>query len=256
VQTSAGAVTAEVTLLPIYTAVDTAEQAARLHEQALDHFNEGRDTVAIELLEQSLRLDPTQADAFEALGVLLGRAGQYHEAIDIFRRLEEAAPAEPMVHTNLSLFYMKIGDIEEAERQKALATLKKFGGGMEPVDAETLAAQEREARHAAARSKQSMFAEVLAFEPDDALALMGMGRALTDLDDPAAAEPYLNRALHAQADNSSLYASLGKVLLELDRAPEAADVLQRGIDVASRKGDLMTLREMEHRLRMLDVNKD
>ncbi len=71
------------------------------------------------LLEEALRLDPSFADGYEALGVLLGRTGKFAEAIDIFKRLEEVAPNEPMVHTNLSLFYMKLGDKTAAEEEKA-----------------------------------------------------------------------------------------------------------------------------------------
>ena len=51
------------------------------------------------------------------IGVMLGKTGRFHEAIDFFRRLEEVAPDEPMVNTNLSVFYMKIGDKQTAEDQ-------------------------------------------------------------------------------------------------------------------------------------------
>ena len=52
--------------------------------------------------------------------MILGRSGRYREAIETFRRLEEIAPDEPMVHTNLSLYFMKVGDIEAAERHKTV----------------------------------------------------------------------------------------------------------------------------------------
>ena len=78
------------------------------------------------MLADALRLEPTFADAYELIGVILGRAGRYHEAIDFFRRLEEVAPEEPMVHTNLSLYYMKIGDRTQAEEEAAKATTKQF----------------------------------------------------------------------------------------------------------------------------------
>jgi hypothetical protein len=58
---------------------------------------------------------------------------------------------------------------------------------------------------------------------------------------------YYEKAVkNAQVDG--LYLSRGKLLQQLGRQDEAADVLQRGIEVASRRGDLMPLREMEHRL--------
>ncbi|RLB92358.1 MAG: hypothetical protein DRH76_11400 [Deltaproteobacteria bacterium] len=185
--------------------------------------------------------------------MILGRLAKYHEAIDIFRRLEEVAPAEPMVHTNLSLFYMKVGEKEEAERQLALATMKKFGVGVDPRQAAEMAAQERHTLHQEAERKKNMFAEVLAIDPDDALALMGMGQALDVLDETEAAADCLLHAIAQQTQNSALYASCGKVLEKLGRVTEAAAVLRAGIAVASRKGDLMPLTEMEHRLRLLDL---
>ncbi len=241
----------EVALLPLHQGADDGARAAWLHDQALRNFAAGRDQAAAVMLEESLRLDATNAEAFEALGVILGRQQKFHEAIDIFRRLEEVAPEEPMVHTNLSLFYMKIGDREEAERQKALGTMKRFGVGTTPAAAAELAAREAGARTVEAERKRAMFAEVLALDPDDALALMGMGQALADLGETAAAADHLRRALANQADNSALHVSYGRMLGELGRIDEAAEVYRRGIVVASRRGDLMPLREMEHRLQLL-----
>ena len=241
----------EVALVPLHRAANVAELAGHLHDQALEHFSAGRDEQAVELLEQALRLDPTGAEAFEALGVILGRQEKYHEAIDIFRRLEEIAPEEPMVHTNLSLFYMKIGEKDEAERQKAFATMKKFGVTVDGARAAEMAAEEERLRREDAARKKAMFAEVLDIDPDDPLALMGMGQALDTLGETAAAVSYLQRALAGQPDNSALHAVCGRVLEKMDRTAEAAAVFRQGIAVASRKGDLMPLREMEHRLRLL-----
>ncbi|MFN2370864.1 MAG: tetratricopeptide repeat protein, partial [Candidatus Krumholzibacteriia bacterium] len=123
-----GATTAEVILLPFHDATDQAARARRLHERAVHLFSRGQDGRAVALLEEAVTLDPGYAEAYEALGVILGRGERFHEAIDVFRRLEEIAPDDPMVHTNLSLYYMKIGDKDEAERQKAAATMKRFAG--------------------------------------------------------------------------------------------------------------------------------
>ncbi|HPF69274.1 MAG TPA: tetratricopeptide repeat protein [Candidatus Krumholzibacteria bacterium] len=242
---------AEVVLLPFHDATDAARRARRLHERAIHLFSRGEDDRAASLLEQALGLDPGYAEAYEALGVILGRSGRYHEAIDVFRRLEQVAPDEPMVHTNLSLFYMKIGDREEAERQKAQATLKRFAG----LDGERTARERAEADAAARRTdaerKLAMFGEVLAFDPDDPLALMGLGNALVTLERLAEAEPHLARACAVQKDNSAAFAAHGKVLERLGRTNDARAAYRAGVVVASRKGDLMPLREMEHRLLVL-----
>ena len=244
---------AEVVLLPFHQAGDAVERARHLHERAVQSFSQGRDDEAVSLLEEALRLDPTHADTYEALGVILGRNERFHEAIDIFKRLEEVAPLEPMVHTNLSLFYMKIGDKEEAERQLARATEKRFLGLDDAQATREQAEAEEAARRVDAERKAAMFAEVLEIDPDDPLALMGLGNALAVLEEFAAAEPHLARACAVQKDNSAAFVAHGKVLERLGRETEAAEVYRDGVDVASRKGDLMPLREMEHRLLMLSA---
>lgn len=253
VDTGIGPVTAEVVLLPFFRAQDDGDKARHLHEQAINLFSRGGDEEAVVLLEEALRLDPELHDAYEALGVILGRTERYIQAIEIFRRLEEVAPNEPMVHTNLSLFYMKIGDKDEAERQKAQATLKRFAGAGDPLEARVLAEAAAAGRREEAQRKIGMFSAVLEFDPEDPLALMGMGNALTDLQQYGRAADCLANALRLQEDNSALYAALGKVLETLERVEEAAEIYRRGVEVASRRGDLMPLKDMEHRLLMLGV---
>jgi folate-binding protein YgfZ len=248
--TPAGLVAAKIVMLPFHAGGVPADRARGLHERAVHLFSQGQDLEAANLLEAAIRFDPTHRDSYEALGVILGRGERYHEAIDIFHRLEEVAPEEPMVHTNLSLYYMKIGNREEAERQRALSSAKQFGGN----DPEVMRQQEKSAKLARiddAQRKRAMFAEVLAMEPDDSLALMGMGNALSELGKYDDAEQYLGKAVSEEQNNSTLYLSHGKVLEKLGRNDEAREVLQRGVVVASRRGDLMPLREMEHRLLLL-----
>ena len=124
--------------------------------------------------------------------------------------------------------------------------------GTDPAEAARLAAEDQRVRRDEAARKQAMFAEVLELDPDDPLALMGLGQALETLGDDRGAAEHLARALAGQPGNSPLYASYGRVLARLGRTAEAAAVYRDGIAVASRKGDLMPLREMEHRLRLLD----
>jgi len=243
--------TAEVRLSPLHAGADAADLARRLHERAVHRFGRGDDDGAVELLQQALRHDPALAEAAEALGVILGHAGRYHEAIDIFRQLEEIAPDEPLVHTNLSLFYMKIGDKQEAERQREQATLKRFASLDDAREAAERAAAEKAARREDAARKLAMFGEVLEIDPHDPLALLGAGSALATLERHAEAEPLLGRAVAAQPDNSALYLAHGRALELLGRGDEAAAVFRAGVAVASRKGDLQPLREMEHRLLLL-----
>ena len=242
---------AEVTLLPFVRAADTALRADGLYDEAVRRFADGEDDRALALLERALALDPAHADSWEAVGVILGRSGRFAEAIDTFRRLEEVSPDEPMVHTNLSLYYMKLGDLESAERHRAQATMTRFGAMAGEAAAAEQERAEAERLRADAERRLAMFTEVLEIDTDDPLALTGAGKALLELDRHAEAEPILARACAAQADNSPVYALHGRVLERLGRADEAAAVYRRGIEAAARKGDLMPLREMENRLLLL-----
>jgi Flp pilus assembly protein TadD len=250
-QADGTSVVAHVRLSPLHAAAGAGDLARRLHERAVHRFSRGDDDGAIALLEQALRADPSLAEAAEALGVILGRGGRYHEAIDIFRRLEELAPNEPIVHTNLSLFYMKIGDRQEAERQREQATLKRFASLDDAREAAERAEAEAAARRQDAARKLAMFTEVLELDPEDPLALLGAGNALATLDRQVEAEPLLGRAVAAQPDNSALYLAHGRALELLGRGDEAAATYRAGVVVAGRKGDLQPLREMEHRLLLL-----
>ena len=242
---------AEVRLLPFYRAADTASRVAFLHDRAIRLFASGDDAKAQALLEEALRLDPSFADGYEALGVLLGRTGKFTEAIDIFKRLEEVAPNEPMVHTNLSLFYMKLGDKVTAEEEAAKGTVKqfsRFAGMKKSADA---AAQEEAHKRAEAERKRAMFEEVLEIDAEDPIALFGLGNALTVLKDFEGAERVLAKSCAVQSDNSAAYLARGKALEMLNREADAVAVYRAGMNVASKKGDLMPLKEMERRVLLL-----
>jgi folate-binding protein YgfZ len=239
-----------VSLMPVYAAPDAAGRVHALYDLAIRSYADGDVPRAMELFEGALRLDPTFADAYEAIGVILGKEGRYHEAIDFFRRLEEVAPDEPMVNTNLSLYYMKIGDKETAEDESGKATLKGMarqrGRAAMAVDQDL----EDGKRKDAAR-KRDMFRRVLEIDADDAIALFGLGNALLTLGDPDGAARHLARAVSTDKNNSAVYVSLGKAFERLERTTEAVATYRAGLEVASRRGDLMPAREMEHRLLLL-----
>jgi len=99
-----------------------------------------------------------------------------------------------------------------------------------------------------ARRKKEMFAEVLEIDPDDPIALFGLGNALAVLSEWEAAAAAYERAVSFDPGNSAIYLAHGKALEELGRADQAEGVYRAGMEVASKKGDLMPLKEMEHRL--------
>ena len=245
-------VDAQVRLLPFYSAPDRGERVAWLYDQGVRDFAAGREDEALEKLEEALRLDPSFSDGYEAVGVMLGRSERFHEAIDIFKRLEEIAPHEPMVNTNLSLYFMKIGDKESAEAEAARAMQKDMAGKTgRSVDSETLDRVMAEQQEADARRKKEMFGQILEIDPEDPVALFGMGNAAAALREWESAISAYARAIAAEAENSALYLAQGKALEQVGRGAEAEVAYRAGMEVASRKGDLMPLKEMEHRVLLL-----
>jgi tetratricopeptide (TPR) repeat protein len=245
-------VIAKVELLPFYSAPDLADRVAWLYDRAVRHFAGSREDVALTMLEEALRLDPSFSDGYEAVGVMLGRSERFHEAIDIFKRLEEIAPDEPMVNTNLSLYFMKIGDKESAEAEAARAMQKEMAQKSgRAVDAEALDRVMAEQQQADARRKKEMFGQVLEIDPDDPIALFGLGNAAAVLGEWDSAVAAYARATGAEADNSAIYLAHGKALEQIGLGGRAEAVYRAGMEVASRKGDLMPLKEMEHRVLLL-----
>jgi folate-binding protein YgfZ len=245
-------VDATVTPLPFYAA--GAQQALTLLDAGLRQFASAKDakseTAAADTLRQAITLDPTLADGYEALGVLLSRQGQYEEAVALMQRLLEVDPNRVMAHTNLSIYYLKLGDKEKAEEEKAKATLlsmklkAKASGLMPPTDPDA----ERRKREAALRDRIRLFENALAVSPEDPLGNFGLGGAYMELGEYAQAVPCFEKTLAAQPTHSVAYLSLGKCYEALADWPNARKTYENGIEVAARRGDRMPLTEMQQRL--------
>jgi hypothetical protein len=65
------------------------------------------------------------------------RKGDYAAAIVEGHKAEELRPGEQLVHTNLSLFYMKAGDKEKAEHHGLQARIAGWRENMAPPPAGT-----------------------------------------------------------------------------------------------------------------------
>lgn len=237
-----------VKLLPFYKTLTREEKAKAYYEKSLTLFAENKEEESVKLLKKAIKNKPDFADAYEALGVILSRLEKYHEAIEIMNKLTEVSPDEPMARTNLSIFYMKIGNKDEAEAQMAKATTIKFMNAMkENKNKKALEAKKKEEIEMI-RERMEMFVEVLETEdPEDLIANYGMGKSHYDLEEFSQAIPYFQKAVEIQKDYSMAFLYLGKSLEKEQKISEALEVYKKGIIAASQKGDLMPLREMEQR---------
>lgn len=239
---------ASVRRLPFYAPISLTDQAETLLNQALDVFANGDETRAIPLLQAAIQRNPHLADAYESLGVILSRQGLHHEAIAVMKQLAEVAPEEPMAQTNLSRFYMLLGDKSTAEQHMAEATRLNMLRNQREFQAQQVLNQQKEQERQQKLDLMEMFREVLESEdPDDLIANFGLGKALVDLERFGEAIPYLQKATRIDPLYSAAWLQLGKAHEANQDLQRAFEVYSKGMDAAAEKGDLMPLKEMEQR---------
>ena len=98
----------------------------REFEKAVDLFGQGKRDEAAMALCALIEENPDFYDAYESLGMIYYKMGRLDEAIEWTERLAALKPDDAMAHTNLSVFYMKKGDKEKAEVEKAKAVVLNF----------------------------------------------------------------------------------------------------------------------------------
>ncbi|WP_373533190.1 tetratricopeptide repeat protein [Vampirovibrio sp.] len=242
---------AEVALLPFYTGLSLAKSGEALLQDGLKLFSEGYEEEAIRYLREAVAAAPDLLAAYEALGVILSRHGQYDEAIEMMNRVLALDANHVLAHTNLSVFYMKLGDKEKAEDEKAKATLAAFSQKAKAAGLTFDIEAERRKKEQATQEKIAMFQEALKFSPEDPLGNFGLGSSFLELKHyEAAIEPF-EKTLKAQPKHSVAYLMLSKSLEGAGQLDQAKATLQKGIEVAAAKGDLMPLKEMQARLENL-----
>lgn len=237
------------------TYIQPAQAKLKLSE-GLAKFSQSEDDDAIVLLNEAIALDPKLADAYEALGVILGRHERIDEAIDLMHKLLEVAPDHVLAHTNLSIFWLKKGDKDKAEEEKAKATVAGMRQAAKAagLDFAKLDAQRQEAE--AAKIKQleeriELFKQALSFSPDDPLGNFGIGSCYLDLQRYAEAIIPFEKTINAQPSHTVAYLSLGKALEATGEFTRAKEIYKKGIPIASARGDMMPLSEMQQRLEKL-----
>jgi Flp pilus assembly protein TadD len=96
------------------------------YDDALFDFSRGDFTGAVAKLQTVLAADPEHFDAQLALGMAFYRLGDFAAAIAAGLKAEQLRPQEQLVHTNLSLFYMKSGDKVTAEKHGLKAKIESW----------------------------------------------------------------------------------------------------------------------------------
>ena len=102
------------------------------YDDAMFDFSTGDYESAITKFRTILGQDPIHFDAQLSIGMAYYRKEDYATAIAEGHKAEKLRPNEQLVHTNLSLFYMKAGDKKTAEHHGLQARIASWKGNMTP----------------------------------------------------------------------------------------------------------------------------
>src|SRR5256885_5191419 len=102
------------------------------YDDAMFDFSTGDYDTAIAKFKAILAEDPAHFDAQLSLGMAYYRKADYATAIAEGHKAEKLRPNEQLVHTNLSLFYMKAGDKKTAEHHGLQARIASWKSDKSP----------------------------------------------------------------------------------------------------------------------------
>lgn len=230
---------------------NSREVAEELFLMAVDLFQKKEDNKALELLDRAILIDPSYADAYESKGAILGQMDKFNEAIEVMDQLLAVDEHSVMAHTNKSLFFMKIGEIEKAEEEKSLATVANFQKLGAEAKIKKQLAEEEEKKLAEMNRRESMFLQVIEMDENDAIANYGMADIYFFRNEFEKSYDHLKVVLDENEKYSTAYALLGKVCEKLGKIDEAKQIYEKGITIASNQGDMMPANEMQSRLNQL-----
>jgi Flp pilus assembly protein TadD len=114
------------------------------YDEAMFDFSRGNFDMATAKLREILAEDPAHFDAQLSLGMACYRKGDFAAAIAEGHKAERLKPQEQLVHTNLSLFYMKAGDKPKAEHHGLQARIASWKSDKSPPGAKPISGPELE----------------------------------------------------------------------------------------------------------------
>lgn len=218
-----------------------------LYLEALTDYKAGRLEDTLSKLQILLKTDPKFEDAYEALSVILYNQKKYDLAIPILKQWVALNPDAMMAHTNLSRCYAAKGMILEAEQEQAEARRLTWKA--------ELKAKKQELPKFDFQEQIDRFKKVIDLDPADVLGYFSLGNAYLDAGKKREAWEAFEKAIEVDPKHSSSYYGLGLSLEALGDIKKAQEIYERGIKVADEKGDMMTQRKMESRLRALSGDR-
>lgn len=118
---------------PVETGMNDQEPSIPELDEAMYAYSQADYQESIRLLEQILKAQPDQFEALTALSMAYCRLERFEEATRLGHQAESMRPNDPLVHTNLSLFYVKQGNKEKAEHHGLQAKIASWKTDMNPT---------------------------------------------------------------------------------------------------------------------------
>ena len=189
---------------------------------------QGRLAEAEAELLRAQKLAPEQAILYEDLGSVFVAGGRFEEAVGLFRKAIALAPEAPSAHRKLGEALAALGHSAEADQH-----FEAF------FDRDPISARIAEgADHLkAGRTDQAitMLHAVLREHPNNVSAMRHLAvacwRGKRNLSD---AEAWLRKATELKPDFAAAWLTLGRVLLDADKHPEAIDAYRQAVAAAPR----------------------
>ena len=191
------------------------DKAARINTQlGVAYLQQGRFEQSMEKLQKAIRQDPRYADAHSVLAVLYERLGELDKARASYERAEDLAPDDSSILNNYGQFLCGRGDYKAAEKRLLKA------------------------------AENPLY-------PTPELPLSNAGTCMLRAGDPAGAETFYLKALHAnprfapallrmaelRQRAGSSESALGFYQRYLEVAPQTPESLWLGIQIARATGD-------------------
>jgi folate-binding Fe-S cluster repair protein YgfZ/Tfp pilus assembly protein PilF len=227
------------------------ELAQYFYEKAQECFHQNKVREAQSYLKICLRVDPTFWDAYEVMGVILGRDEKFQEAIFWIDQILEKNPHHVLAHTNKSLFLMRLGQIELAEKHKQLAANATFKQLADEAKKKRLLNEQAQKEAEELKNKEAMFKEVLEIDPEDAMANNGLGEIYLRHQRFELAQMHFEKSIASHPTYSVSYLGLGKAYRARGLNKEAEEIWKKGITIAAKKGEMMPANEMQSLLGQL-----
>ena len=98
-----------------------AQESLELYKSGMGKFVQQDFEGALADFGQALELDPQFGDVIQSIAHVYEKLDDMDKALEYAKRAVEAKPDDFMAHTSLSMFYQRIGNIPEAEKELAIA---------------------------------------------------------------------------------------------------------------------------------------